>query len=195
VRSELPFVVQRSAGIVAAVGGAIGPVSSAGLAVALLLVAAAGSYWVDRRRREVTLLAAKGVGPAAIALKAGLEMAPPAAAGALAGWALAILLVTAFGPSDLLDAAAPWAALARVGIGLAAGSGCSAWWRPCACGHGPSGASARAPAGSAGCRSSWRCWRWRRWRSCGSRPTGRRSPAAPACRASTCCCWPFRCCS
>jgi putative ABC transport system permease protein len=121
VRSELPFVAQRSAGIVAAVRGAIVPVSSAGLAVALLLVAAAGSYWVDRRRREVAMLAAKGVGPAAIALKAGLEMVLPAAAGALAGWGLAILLVRTFGPSDLLDAAAPRTALLRVALALAGG--------------------------------------------------------------------------
>jgi putative ABC transport system permease protein len=121
VRSELPFVVQRSAGIVAAVRGAILPVSSAGLAVALLLVAAAGSYWVDRRRREVALLAAKGVGPAAVALKAALEMVLPAAAGALAGWGLAIVLVRTFGPSELLDAAAPPAALLRVGVALLGG--------------------------------------------------------------------------
>jgi ABC-type lipoprotein export system ATPase subunit len=121
VRSELPFVAQRSRAIVAAVRGAIVPVSTAGLAVALLLVAAAGSYWVDRRRREVALLAAKGVGPLPIALKAGLEMVLPAAAGALAGWGLALLLVRAFGPSELLDASAPRGALARVGIALAGG--------------------------------------------------------------------------
>jgi putative ABC transport system permease protein len=121
VRSELPFVARRSAAILAAVRGAIVPVSSAGLAVALLLVAAAGSYWVDRRRREVALLAAKGVGPAAVALKAGLEMLLPAAAGALAGWGLAVLLVRTFGPSDLLDAAAPRTALLRVALALAGG--------------------------------------------------------------------------
>ncbi len=71
--SALPFLVQRSDAIVAAVGGAIGPVAIAGTAVALLLVAAAGSYWVDRRRVEVALLAARGVGPVAIAAKAILE--------------------------------------------------------------------------------------------------------------------------
>jgi putative ABC transport system permease protein len=72
--SALPFLVQRSDAIVAAVGGAIGPVAIAGTAVALLLVAAAGSYWVDRRRVEVALLAARGVGALAIAAKAMLEM-------------------------------------------------------------------------------------------------------------------------
>jgi putative ABC transport system permease protein len=120
-RSELPFVAQRSRAIVAAVRGAIGPVATAGVAVALLLVAAAGSYWVDRRRVEVALLAAKGVGPAALAAKAVLEMLPAAVAGGLLGWLGAVGLVRLLGPSDLLDAAAVPAALARAGIALLAG--------------------------------------------------------------------------
>jgi putative ABC transport system permease protein len=121
VNSELPFITQRSGGIVAAVSGAIGPVATAGIAVALLLVAAAGSYWVDRRRREVALLAAKGVGPVEIALKAALEMLLPAVVGVIAGWGLAVALVRTFGPSDLLDPAAPRAALARAAVALVGG--------------------------------------------------------------------------
>jgi putative ABC transport system permease protein len=121
VNSELPFITQRSGGIVAAVSGAIGPVATAGIAVALLLVAAAGSYWVDRRRREVALLAAKGVGPAEIALKAALEMLLPAVLGVVAGWALAVALVRIFGPSELLDPAAPRAALSRAAVALLGG--------------------------------------------------------------------------
>jgi putative ABC transport system permease protein len=120
-RSELPFVVQRSEAVVSAVRGAIGPVAVAGVAVALLLVAAAGSYWADRRRTEVALLAAKGVGPAAIAAKAALELLLPAAAGSLLGWLAAVGLVRLLGPSALLDAAAAPAALVRTAVALAVG--------------------------------------------------------------------------
>ena len=119
--TQLPFLVQRSEAIVAAVSGAIGPVAVAGTGVALLLVAAAGSYWVDRRRVEVALLAARGVGPLAIAAKAILEMALWVVLGGLLGWLAAIGLVRLLGPSDLLDPAAGPAALARTGVAVAAG--------------------------------------------------------------------------
>jgi putative ABC transport system permease protein len=119
--TQLPFLVQRSEAIVAAVGGAIGPVAIAGTGVALLLVAAAGSYWVDRRRVEVALLAARGVGPAAIAAKAVLEMLVWLAAGGVLGWLGAVGLVRLLGPSDLLDPSAVPAALARTGVALAVG--------------------------------------------------------------------------
>jgi putative ABC transport system permease protein len=120
-KSELPFLVQRSEAIVAAVGGAIGPVAIAGTVVALLLVAAAGSYWVDRRRVEVALLAARGVGPLAIAAKAVLEMLLWLTLGSVLGWLAAIVLVRLLGPSDLLDASATPSALARTGVAVAAG--------------------------------------------------------------------------
>ena len=119
--SQLPFLIERSEAIVAAVGGAIGPVAIAGTVVALLLVAAAGSYWVDRRRVEVALLAARGVGPLAIAAKAVLEMLVWLTLGSVAGWLAAIALVRLLGPSDLLDPSAVPAALGRAGIALAAG--------------------------------------------------------------------------
>jgi putative ABC transport system permease protein len=120
-RTELPFLVQRSQAIVAAVGGAIGPVAVAGTGVALLLVAAAGSYWVDRRRVEVALLAARGVGPLAIAAKASLEMLLWLVLGGMLGWLAAVGLVRLLGPSDLLDPSATPAALGRTIVALAAG--------------------------------------------------------------------------
>jgi putative ABC transport system permease protein len=120
-RTELPSLVQRSDAIVSAVRGAIGPVATAGTAVALLLVAAAGSHWVDRRRVEVALLAAKGVGPLAIATKAALEMLIWAAAGSLLGWLAAVAGIRLLRPGDLLDASATPDALARTGIALVAG--------------------------------------------------------------------------
>lgn len=109
--SDLAFVAARAEATAAGVAGSVTPVGVAGLAVALLLVAAAGSYWVDRRRREVRLLAAKGAGPAALGGKAVLETALPLLTGALGGWALALLAVRGAGPSARLDPAAARSAL------------------------------------------------------------------------------------
>ena len=55
--------------------GPITPTALVATLVALLLVAGAGMYWAERRAAEVRLLAARGVGPAALGLKAVLEMA------------------------------------------------------------------------------------------------------------------------
>lgn len=94
---------------------------AAGSVAALLLVGAAGLLWAERRRVEVTLLAAKGVGPLGIAAKAVLEMCLPFLAGAAAGWGVGLLVVPALGPSALLDAQAPILALIRGAAVAAAG--------------------------------------------------------------------------
>jgi putative ABC transport system permease protein len=86
--------------------GAIGTVSLAGRLVALVLFAAAGSFWVERRRSEVALLTSKGVGPVAVAFKALLEMVLPAAAFAAIGWWAATRLVGWVGPTSHIDHAA-----------------------------------------------------------------------------------------
>jgi putative ABC transport system permease protein len=87
------------------------PIAAAATLGALGLVGAAGSYWVDRRRRELILLAAKGVPPGALGVKAVLEMFLPAIVGLAVGWVVAVAAVPAFGPSDLLDEAVRWRAL------------------------------------------------------------------------------------
>lgn len=113
---------RRRAGVTRdGVGGAITPVALAGVLVAVLLVGAAASFWVDQRRTEVRLLGSRGVGPAGLAAKACLEMAIPTVAGATAGWAAAIGLVRLLGPSSRLEPGAPWSALAAVVPALAAG--------------------------------------------------------------------------
>jgi putative ABC transport system permease protein len=103
------------------VRGAITPVALAGVLVAILLVGAAASFWVDQRRAELRLLDARGIGPPAIAAKAGLEMGGPALAGAAAGWGAAILLVRAAGPAPRLEPGAGWHALEAVLPALAGG--------------------------------------------------------------------------
>lgn len=109
--SQLPFVAERASQIQAALRSAVEPVVAAGVLVALALLAAAGSYWVDRRRVELDLLASKGVGPWPLAGKAVLEMGPPALAGGVLGWAAARGLVAWLGPSAVLEAGAPADAL------------------------------------------------------------------------------------
>jgi putative ABC transport system permease protein len=81
-------------------------VGTAGTAIALVAVAAAGFFWVDRRRNEVALLLAKGVGPVGLATKAALEALLPVTVGAAAGTVAAIAAVRAFGPSSAFDARA-----------------------------------------------------------------------------------------
>jgi putative ABC transport system permease protein len=104
--TELDFVVQRSLAVARSVGGSIFPVTLAALMTATCLVAAAGSYWVDRRRDELTMLGGRGVAPAAIGAKAALELAGPASLGGVIGLGLAVLLVGLLGPSSALEPAA-----------------------------------------------------------------------------------------
>ena len=98
-------------------------IGAASTAIALVAVAGAGFFWVDRRRREIALLLAKGVGPAALSLKALLESALPLLAGTAVGFAIAVEAVYAFGPSDAFDARAVRGAarLSVVAIAVALG--------------------------------------------------------------------------
>jgi putative ABC transport system permease protein len=102
VVNELVFIVNHAKAVQTALRSGILPVSLAGIAVTALLVAAAGSYWADRRRLEIVLLSSKGAGPASLGLKAALESLIPAAVGAVVGWAVAYGLVSAIGPSSSL---------------------------------------------------------------------------------------------
>jgi putative ABC transport system permease protein len=80
------------------------PVTGVGVLVGLLVVAAAALFWVQRRRRELTILSAHGVGARALGVKAVLEAFPALLVGAAAGWGLAWTLVSRAGPDPVLDA-------------------------------------------------------------------------------------------
>jgi putative ABC transport system permease protein len=118
---SLDFAVRRAHAVAGALAAPVSATAWAGSGAALLLVAAAGRLWVERHRREVRLLAAKGVGPVVLGVQGGLEMLGPLVAGALLGWLAALWLVPLLGPSRLLDPGAPAAALGRVAVVTAAG--------------------------------------------------------------------------
>jgi len=124
--SRLADAVDRAELVESGLRGPVVPVAVAGALLALVLVAAAGSFWADRRATEVRLLAARGVGPVPLAGKAALELGLPALAGAAVGWAAARLLTAGLGPADDLDPSATSAAVAAavaafvVGLGAAA---------------------------------------------------------------------------
>jgi putative ABC transport system permease protein len=103
LQSNLGFVVARSRAVGAAMRSPVIVMAVTGALVALVLLAAAGRLWVERRRREVALLAAKGVAPLLIGVKAAAETIGPVALGGLLGWQSALWLVRALGPSRLLE--------------------------------------------------------------------------------------------
>lgn len=117
----LPEMVARTELITDGLRGPVVPIAIGGSLLALLLVGSAGSYWVDRRIREVRLLSSRGVGPLALAVKACLELAIPAVLGTAGGWLLARVLVARLGPSPDVDSTAPWQAGLTAAVGLVVG--------------------------------------------------------------------------
>jgi putative ABC transport system permease protein len=99
----------------------VAPITAAGVLVGLAVVSAAAIFWVQRRRQELTVLAAHGVGPGGLGLKAVFEALPAVLLGSAAGWAGAWLLVGRTGPSPVFSGnALPLSILAAVAIGLVA---------------------------------------------------------------------------
>lgn len=103
VRSELGRYLERSRALSAGVQAPASPVAVMATVIALCFVAAAGAFWVERRRKELRLLASRGVGPVSFAAKAGLEVAPAVLVGSAFGWAGTIVLVRMVGPSQRFE--------------------------------------------------------------------------------------------
>ena len=120
-QSQLPKMTDQATRIRDGLHGPVVPIALGGALLALLLVGAAGSYWADRRAREVRLLSSRGVGPGGLALKAALELTLPAVVGTVLGWLLARVLVATLGPSPDLDPSAPRDAALTALAGLVAG--------------------------------------------------------------------------
>lgn len=120
-QSQLPKMTDQVTRIRDGLHGPVVPVALGGALLALLLVGAAGSYWADKRAREVRLLSSRGVGPAGLAAKAAMELTLPAVIGTVLGWLLARWLVSTLGPGSVLDPSAPANAAITAALGLAAG--------------------------------------------------------------------------
>ena len=103
IQSDLPIVTARVSALATALRTSIIPLAAVVLLAAVGLVAAAGSYWVDRRKLELQYLSALGVGPGGIALKAVLEFLIPMLAGGALGWGVANLAISGLGPSPDVD--------------------------------------------------------------------------------------------
>ncbi len=101
--SELGTFVTRARFTGSATVPGIAPITLAGVLVGLLMVAAAAVFWVLRRRRELTILSARGVGATALGVKAVIEALPALVIGAGGGWVAAIALVRSAGPNPLIS--------------------------------------------------------------------------------------------
>jgi putative ABC transport system permease protein len=117
---RLPDYVPRTELVRSSLVPPVLSITAAGVGVGLLVVAAAALFWVQRRRRELTVLAAHGVGPAALGVKALAEALPALALGAAGGWYAALLLVRSVGPTDVVSAQAQPRALYAAAAALVA---------------------------------------------------------------------------
>lgn len=119
LQSSLPFAIERTRAIQTSVGGGIWAIAALATLAGLGLVAAAAALWLERRRREVTLLIVRGVSPAAVGLKAVLELVAPLTVGAAVGVAAAHAAVAGVGPSPEIEPAAVRDAVAAGALAVA----------------------------------------------------------------------------
>ena len=120
--SLLPLAVSAAEDTTTAVGAPVSLLANASSLVAFALIAAAGAFVIARRRQEMNLLRARGVGARVAAVRMFVEALVPAALGALAGVFVAYALVEAVGPAGRIEpdrlVSAATAVFVRVPIAL-----------------------------------------------------------------------------
>lgn len=114
-----PARIGRAAQV--SVGTSLLPLTMISLLVGLAAVVGLARQWLQRRNPEIRLLWIRGATPAALGLKAMLELAAPLAAGTVAGLLLARVTVPALAPAGDLDGWALPAASAATVVALLAG--------------------------------------------------------------------------
>jgi putative ABC transport system permease protein len=96
--SQLTAFATRSQLARAGIKPTVLPITAAGVLVGLVVVGAAAVFWVLRRRRELTVLSAHGMGSASLGVKAVLEALPALVTGAALAWVGGWWLVHTAGP-------------------------------------------------------------------------------------------------
>jgi putative ABC transport system permease protein len=119
--SPLADAVARARATEVALTGPVETISVTGRVLALALLAAAGLYGVKRRRGEVLLLTAQGVGGARLAARTVVEALLPLLVGGALGWLLAVGLAGVLTPTGEPQPQALAAANREVLVALAVG--------------------------------------------------------------------------
>jgi putative ABC transport system permease protein len=96
-------LTERAEAVKRSVGAAVRPLAALTLACALLVASAFGAMWARARHNDVVALSSLGIAPIWIGVKAALEAAVPTAVGAVAGGALAQLLLSVYAPATDLE--------------------------------------------------------------------------------------------
>lgn len=104
--TSIGFAVKDASERITAVEGPSRVLEGAAIAVALVVVAAAGAFSIRTRRVEATWLFARGASPASVGAKSALEALLPCVVGALLGFAIAATAVASFGPDGRVEAGA-----------------------------------------------------------------------------------------
>jgi putative ABC transport system permease protein len=100
-----PFLgwVDQAEDVVTSIRGPVEALALAGRAVALAVIAGAALFMVRRRRVEVAVLNARGIGPLRLGARTAAEAALPIALGAAAGFGLSLVAIHRFGPGGVLS--------------------------------------------------------------------------------------------
>lgn len=119
VGSYVPAVLDQAQGTIDSLRGPAGTIALAGRLVAIMVIAAAGLYVLDRRQREMSLLRAKGMGPVRVAAKLVAESLLPMAVAVLLGWLSARWLARRAVGSSTMDPGVTIGALRSAGVSAA----------------------------------------------------------------------------
>jgi putative ABC transport system permease protein len=119
-RNELERVVGRARSVATSVDRNLAPVALTGVVAGTIVLIAAGVLVARDRRRELRLLAMRGLPQWRIAVYAAPRLTAAVAAGGVTGGALAWVAITVVGPSSNLEPSAlarsvAWVAMAIVG--------------------------------------------------------------------------------